>query len=478
MKQIETDVAVIAGGTSGLSAALSAAENGAKVAVFERASTTGGTGNMALGIFAVESRLQRERQIDLSRERAFREFMDYTHWRVDARLVKTFIDMSADTINWLEKLGVEFAQPDAYFRGSYFTQHTLKFHGMTGTTSASSMVKTLMDKARSLGTEFYLRTTVKKIVKTGGMITGLIAEEDSGEALQVSARAVIVATGGFGDNPEMIRKYTGYEYGKDLFPVSARNMVGDGIRMAWEVGAGQGPMNMEIIYLVPETDPLREVTAAMRQPNLIVNLAGERFFNEEISGNTTFTGNAISLQKNRCAFNIFDDGIKQYYMENGFDVLRGGLYPKHLEEEFRQAIDSGHKYLFIADSLEELAAKTGIDINGLKATIAEYNHACETGKDTLFNKNPRYLRPIKQPKYFAGKIFPSAYGSLGGIKINYRTEVLTKDFDVIPGLYAVGVDANAIYGDSYVIIMPGNTMSFAINSGRIAGKNAALYIKK
>jgi fumarate reductase flavoprotein subunit len=103
--------------------------------------------------------------------------------------------------------------------------------------------------------------------------------------------------------------------------------------------------------------------------------------------------------------------------------------------------------------------------------------AGEAGHDALFNKNPKYLRPIKQPKFYAGRIFPSAYGSLGGIRINYKMEVLGKDYKVIPGLYAAGTDANNLYGDTYIFALAGNTMGFAVNSGRMAGENAAEYLK-
>jgi fumarate reductase flavoprotein subunit len=84
---------------------------------------------------------------------------------------------------------------------------------------------------------------------------------------------------------------------------------------------------------------------------------------------------------------------------------------------------------------------------------------------------------VKEPKFYAGKQIPGAYGSLGGIKINYRTEVIDKNWNKIPGLYAAGTDACSIYGDTYVFILPGNTMGFALNSGRIAGENAAEYAK-
>ncbi len=103
---------------------------------------------------------------------------------------------------------------------------------------------------------------------------------------------------------------------------------------------------------------------------------------------------------------------------------------------------------------------------------------CETGRDTVFYKKAQYLRPVRQPKFAAGRFFPTAYGSLGGIKINYRMEVVTQDQEPIPGLYAAGVDATSIFADSYVFVLPGNTMGFALNGGRMAGENAAKYILK
>ena len=87
------------------------------------------------------------------------------------------------------------------------------------------------------------------------------------------------------------------------------------------------------------------------------------------------------------------------------------------------------------------------------------------------------MRPIRKPRYNAGRFGPGAYGSLGGIKINYKAEVIGKDWNPIPGLYAAGTDACSIFGDSYVFILPGNTMGFAVNSGRIAAESAFAYIR-
>ena len=481
MKQLEADVVVVAAGVAGLAAAIAAAEKGVKVIAFEKAATTGGTGNMGMGLLAVESRLQRLKQIALTREEAFEIFMEYTHWRVDARLVKAYIDKSADTIDWLEAMGVEFFEPFAYFPGANFTWHIVKpSSGRKEAEVAAFMMKIMTDRAKELGVQFLLQTPAKKILKEGGRIVGVIAEDKSGEAIQAKAKAVIIATGGFGNNPDMIKKYIGYEWGRDLFSFRIPGLAGDGIQMAWEAGAGATEMNMEIIYGLPEGDPLGALNTAFRQPTLLVNLLGERFINEGIIGNTTFTGNAIARQKNRCAFNIFDEATKKYFEEIGFDSL-SVVFPftkiDDFDAELKQALAQGYEHIFVADSLAELADKTGINPDALQKTVDEYNKACETGRDEIFNKKPRYLRSVKKPKFYAGRLFPGGYGTLGGIKINYKTEVLTKEYTVIPGLYAAGTDACAIYGDSYVFVLPGNTMGFAVNSGRIAGENAAEYVK-
>jgi fumarate reductase flavoprotein subunit len=480
MSNHEADVVVIAAGASGLAAAIAAAEGGAKVIALEKGSTTGGTGNMGMGPFGVESGLQKEKGIAITRDEAFKIFMDYTHWRVDAQLVRAYIDKATTTIDWLEQMGVEFADAKAYFPGGQLTWHLVKpATGQPGPMASGTMMKIMTDRAKELGVKILLQTPAQKILKEGGRITGIIGEDKAGNPLQVNAKSVIIATGGFGDNPEMIKKYTGYEWGKDLFSFRIPGLAGDGIRMAWEVGAAPTDMNMELIYMMPgEFDPALGET--FRQPHLLVNLLGDRFMNEGVMPNTTFTGNAIARQKDRTAFLIFDENIKKHMEAVGYDEV-SVVFPfttvENLDALIKDAFDKGYKDIFVADTLDELATKTAINADNLKKTVEEYNGFCEKGFDPVFNKKQELLRPIKTPKFYAAKFFPSAYGSLGGIKINYKTEVLDKNWEVIPGLYAAGTDACSIYGDSYVFVLPGNTMGFALNTGRIAGENAAEYIK-
>jgi fumarate reductase flavoprotein subunit len=480
LDKLEADVIVIAAGASGLTAALAAAQGGAKVIAFEKGATTGGTGSMGMGPFGVESRLQRLKQMGPTKDEAFRMFMDYTHWRVDARLVRAYIDKAATTIDWLEGLGVEFAEPAAYFPGGQFTWHIVMPESRRpGEQAAATMMKILTERAKEAGVRILLQTPVKRIVKQGERVTGVIAEDRSGDPREAAAGAVIVATGGFGDNPGMIKKHTGFDWGKDMFSFRIPGMEGDGIRMAWEVGAAPTEMTMEMIFGMPgELDPALHET--FRQPHLMVNLQGERFIDEGIMPNTTFTGNAIARQKERTAFLIFDENIKDYMETVGFDSIHVPfpfMKVDDLEGLIARAHAGGYKDVFVADSLDDLAAQTGVDCEGLLHTVEEYNRFCAHGYDEVFNKNRTYLRPVSSPRFYAARHLPAAYGSLGGIKMNHRAEVLDKQWQKIPGLYAAGTDANSIYGDSYVFILPGNTMGFALNSGRIAGESALEYVQ-
>ncbi|MCL6479423.1 MAG: FAD-dependent oxidoreductase [Peptococcaceae bacterium] len=490
MKNLEADVVVVAAGLSGLAAAIAAAEGGVSVIAFEKGNTTGGAANMGMGPLGIGTRHQQKQQVHITPGEAFRKHMHWTHWRVDPRLVRDYYFKSGSTIEWLEEMGVEFMgvarvypAPErikAYAMAEE-TWHLVKPEGTPyiGPRMAATMIKRMTERARELGVQILLETPVKKILKENGRIVGVIAEDKNGESIRANAKAVIIATGGCGDNPEMIKQHTGFEWGKDLFSFRIPGLTGDGIRMAWEVGAGKEAITMDLMYQIPDNLNHFIIDGAFRQPCLWVNALGERFMNEDGITNTTFVGNVIAVQPKRYVYSVFDEALLQHYKKDGPDI-QSHVHPHdlydHFEDAVKSALDEGYEHVFVADSIEELAGKIGIDPAALKNTIEEYNKACEKNYDELFEKDRLYLQPIKQPKFYACRQFPGAYGTLGGIKINYKTEVVTDDHEVIPGLYAVGLDACSIYGDSYPFILGGNTMGFCLNSGRIAGENAVKYI--
>jgi fumarate reductase flavoprotein subunit len=472
----EADVVVIGSGASGLAAALTAAEGGAKVVVFEKQRSPGGTTNFFEGMFAVESRMQREHFIEYSRDDAFKSMMEYSHWRSNPRLVRAIVNESSDTIEWLEKQGVEFSGVTINMPNAPRTYHIVKGAGL-------AVVKDLVTRAKEKGIDLRLGTPVKRLVKEGGRITGVLFEGDSGD-VRVNAKAVVIACGGYANNKEWIKKYTGFDLGTNLLPVGNVDKFGDGIRMAWEAGAAEeGISVLELYRAGPITTEIGgQIEWPTVQPDLWVNPRGERFCDEGVAFYDTSAGNVNAKFKEGYTFSLFDDSIKQRLMEKGIDKwvnvhTLSGSKPLNFDKELAILFEKGNTDVCVADSIEELAVKMGVNPDVLKSTVEEYNRFCDQKHDDLFAKNPKYLRPLKGPKFYAVKAHTIFLGTMGGIKINHNTEVIDKKDNVIPGLYAAGFDAGGMYGDSYHIrVASGGSVGFAFNSGRIAGKSALRFL--
>ena len=492
MKKIDKDVIVVAAGLSGLAASIAAAERGASVVVFEKSNTTGGAANMGMGPLGIGSSIQKQHMVSLTPGEAFRKHMYFTHYKVDARMVRDYYFKSGDTIDWLMEMGVEFAGVQRAFSADEatrpysdgeFTWHVVKPEGggMPGPRSASAMTKKMTERAVELGVEFIFETPVYKIIMEDGKAAGVMAKNINGEETEARAKAVIIATGGFGENPEMIKELTGYEFGKTIFNFAIPGMRGDGLKMAWEAGAGKTKPSMELMYQLPDNMNHFILDGAFRQPCLWVNRNGQRFMPEDQIGNTTFTGNAITSQPGMVAYSIFDSRLLKKYKKKGPDMISHvhphGLYD-HFDEQWERDLEAGYEPIAQADTIEELAEKAGIDVAGLVAQVEHYNEMCEAGHDEIFEKNRNYMQPIEKGPFYCCRQNVGAYGSVGGILINHKTEVMDQDSIVIPGLYAVGTDACNIYGESYPFILSGNTMGFCLNSGRIAGENAASSIEE
>ena len=477
MKTFETDVVVVGAGPSGLAASVQAAEDGAKVLVFNKADVVGGAANMGMGPLGIGTKQQQDQMVDISVEKAFKMFMDYTHWRVDANLVKKYFENSASTIEWLEDMGLEFAGAYKYFPKSEATWHIVAVNGGIGRNGGAIMNRTMMEKGQELGVEYHNSCTVEKILKDGNKVCGIAGKDENGEDFEVKAKAVIVGTGGAGDNPEMIKERTGWTWGEDMFNFAIPGLKGDGIKMVQAVGGATTPMNIEMIYVLPNTDMVEPLPAVFMQPNLMVNKLGRRFINEEQMQNTTFTGNAINIQKGSVGYAIFDSAILKGYKKRGLDVVNFVHHPENLDD-FDKVLDeqiaAGNKDVYKADSIEELAEMLGIDPEALEDTIDEYNDMCDSS-DEQFYKNRAFMKPIRKAPFYAGAFRPSGYGTLGGIKINDDAQVIDENFEPIPGLYACGTDTCTIYGDSYMFLLPGNTMGYCLNTGRFAGEGAAEY---
>jgi fumarate reductase flavoprotein subunit len=477
---LNTDVVVIGSGVSGLSAALTVAEAGAEAIVFEKQRSLGGSSNFFHGIFAAESDMQRTRFITYTRDEAFRNVMEYSHWRANPRLVRAVIDQSAATIEWLQKQGVEFIDAINNLLDSPRTYHVVKGGG-------EAVVKELATRCREKNVKIMTATPVSRILSEGGRIKGVLAGEN-GEETRVNAGAVVIASGGYANNKDWIKKYAGFELDVNLMPVGNVDKTGDGIRMAYELGADSEGLGTLELYRVGPTGPefamKSTIEYAVVQPDLWVDNRGERYCDESVGFYETSAGNASARQADGSTYSIFDSTTVKRLTENGIDKSHGIDFPpgakvEGLDKDLDRTIASGSTEVFGADSVRELAEKIKINPEKLQATIDEYNESCRKGHDALFCKDPKYLRPIEGPQFYAVRAKTVFLGTLGGIKVNERTEVLDKKGGVIPGLYAVGFDAGGMYGDSYCIReASGLSAGFAINSGRMAGSNAVKYLRK
>ena len=474
------DAVVVGSGVSGLSAAVTLAAGGAKVIVFEKERSLGGTSNFFQGTFAVESELQRQRYITYSRDQAFRNIMEYSHWRANPRLVRAIVDESSATIGWLMEHGVEFSDATNNMPDAPRTYHVVRGTG-------EAVVKALATNARELGVIIAPGTPVKQLLKSGEGITGVIIEEND-EDVQVTAKAVVIASGGYANNREWVKKYAGYDLDTTVIPFGNVDKVGDGIRMSFEAGAAdEGLGVLELVRsgpVAPEFAMGCQLEYAAVQPGLWVDNRGERFCDETIGFYDTAAGNASVRQPDGYTFSVFDSTLVRRLAEQGGDNSLNIDFPPgspatELERELGAAVKAVSKEVFEADSVRELAEKMGTSPDVLQATVDEYNAFCNKGHDDLFAKEPKYLLPLEGPKFYAIRARTVFLGTLGGIKINHRTEVVDKKGRVIPGLYAVGYDAGGMYGDGYCVRdSSGLSSSFAMSSGRIAGRNALKYLGK
>ena len=325
-----------------------------------------------------------------------------------------------------------------------------------------------------------LETPAKQIIMEDGKVAGVLATDKDGNEVKVNCKAAIICTGGAGCNKDFIKQETGYDHGVDMFNFAIPGIMGDGLRMAWEAGADHLPVRIEQAAVIEGIDDLPgSVANIMGQPNLLVNYDGKRVMNEEEMQNTTFLSNVASHQKKRTCFSIVDSSIVRYYVKNGVDnvcLVRPDPDVSDFPEAVKMAKENGNEGLFIADTIEELAEMTGIDVDNLVDTVDEYNDYCDSVDEEFF-KDRRYMRPLIKAPYYAARIRPGGYGTVGGIRINENCEACDKDFEPVPGLYAAGADACNIYDDSYMFLLPGNSMGFAVNTGRIAGMSAAEYVE-
>jgi fumarate reductase flavoprotein subunit len=470
-KDLETQVVTVGGGGAGLAAAVSATEEGAKVIVLERRRSFGGNSVLAGGIFAAESHLQRQRRIDTRRDTCFKEAMRFSHNRINPGIFRAFIDRSADTVKWLESMGLKFDDLPPYYPGqTLITWHCPR-------TGGRAIIKTLVNHCKFLDIKMILQARVIKFLRDdSGNITGVIARWKQ-EPLRVRAKSIVFTGGGFAGNVPMLKKYS-QSFHENIDRIGLPHM-GEGVFMAMEAGAATEGMGT--LHLTgPSFPPSKILSGLSLEPNTVwVNKKGVRFTDEGTGIKSFEAVNAQVRQPGMISFTLFDSGIKQYLVDNGLTKGLGSVYKagklkaaawlKAFKEQDRKGETR------ISRSWEGIAGWAGINAGILKATIDEYNTYCDKGYDPVFDKDRFYLKPLRTPPFYAMRSRPGMLTTIGGLRINEHMEVVDQNDDPIPGLFAGGNDTGGWEPDTYNINLAGSTFGIAINSGRIAGESAARY---
>ena len=483
MKTMEADVIVVAAGPAGLAAAITAGENDLKAIVFEKSNTTGGAANMGMGPLGIGTKYQKKAFCDITVDEALNKHMEYTHYRVDSDLVQTYFNKSADTIEWLEDMGVEFAGAFRYFRESEATWHIVKpENGVIGPRAAGPMVRAMTEKAKELGAEIYLETPATGLIMEDGKCVGVKAVDKNGEEIEARGKAVVVATGGFGTNKEMIKENFGYDLWENYFPFNVPGTTGDGLNMMWDAGAQKFGANIEMIYQLKDNMNWFLLDAVLRQPNLLINQNGDRFMNE----GTWVQGKSMNVmhQTGNVAWSIFDADYGKYNrmsLENGtgggmfWDTMSAAIGQEFTDDDVTSIVESDIAVgnTVKADSIEELAALIGAPADVLQETIDRYNELVTKGADDDFHKPADFLYPVVKAPFYAAKVGVALLAVVGGLSVNTDLQVLDDEKKPIEGLYATGNTSGDLYAIDYPINMAGNSNGRCVIWGYLLGKTMA-----
>ncbi|MGY0395494.1 MULTISPECIES: flavocytochrome c [unclassified Fusobacterium] len=441
-----TDVVVVGGGGAGLTAAISAKEKGVNVILVEKMAMLGGNTNYATaGINAANSKLQQKLGIEDSSELFYQDTLKGGKNKNNPELLKTMTDRSGDIITWLVDRGADLTEV-TYTGG----QSVKRIHRPTGGKAVGPMiVETLGNVAEKEGIDIRLESSVKEILKDGDKVVG-VKVEHKGEVYTIHAKAVVMATGGFGANSKMVAKYKPEL--KDFGSTNSPAITGEGIAMVESVGGTLVDMTEIQTHPTVVHHNTAMITEAVRgEGAILVNRKGERFINELETRDVV--SKAELAQDGKSAFLVFDESIREKLGAINNYIKKG--------------------YAISGNSLDELAEKIGVDKKNLNATMNKYNEYVKAGKDTEFNKNilPRELG--KAP-FYAIEVSPAVHHTMGGVSINSSAEVLTADGKVIKGLYAAGEITGGVHGANRI---GGNAMTDITVFGNIAGNNAAEYSK-
>lgn len=440
------DVLVIGSGIAGMVAGITAAEQGANVLIVEKQGMLGAgdSMNISTGITAGGSKLIKKLGIPNASAEDYATFLEKQALNkkipINKLNVRTYALRGGELVDWLMDLGVPFGrfQKDKWF-------HIIN----DGSAPGPHIVRALIKKINTDKISYRLNSRASDLITHNGRVVGARITAKNG-TYTVSAKAVVLATGGFSASQELVAKYAPEWVGRPT--TGAVSLTGDGVAMASKIGGQMVAMNeVKANYLChPITDKDGVSLTAITSYTVLVNHNGERFVDES-HASINFKSRAMMKQPNHEAYAIVD--------QTAMDNLK-------LMRNYAQA-----GYFIKADTIEELASKLKVNQKKFIQTMKDYMNACKKGEDPAFHRKIQYQ--IAKPPFYASLVTPSMQSTYGGIKTNEKAEAIDTAGKVIPGLYAAG----AVSGHEAYANEVGFAAIIGLVYGKIAGENAAAFAK-
>lgn len=466
----EYDVIVVGYGAAGATASIKAADEGAKVLLLEKAPKGEEGGNSRFALQAVLS-IDNE-NIDKGTE--YFQNLRGKYKTPSDEMIKTYLESASGSYDWLKNIGAEniylFPFKEYDLPGGE-VMDVMLIEGEAWTSSLYRTLQKAVEERKDSIEVWYESPAVELIQDAKTKIIHGVKVDNKGTILNICAKnGVVLCTGGFENNMQMIQDYLQLPYG---YSKAARYNTGDGIKMAMEVGANLWHMSNvagpDLNVLNPETNTAFAYAIQGKKDSLSTGFAtqnvifvgadGTRFTDESLipnHGHVNFHGSWTHMPLSLPAFAIFDETAR----------LSQPVYPTWSEGNVEE-IEKG--LIVKADTIKELAEKIGVDSDKLQKQIREYNSYCSNRKDPIFGRAKDTLKPIKKAPYYAMELVPSFTNTQGGPERNANSQVLDVRGHVIPHLYSAG-ELGSMFSSIY---QGSGNLGECVAFGRIAGQNAA-----
>lgn len=442
------DIIIVGAGGAGMTAALEAQAKGLNPVIFEKMPVAGGnTTKASSGMNASETKFQKEQGIEDNNDLFYEETLKGGHGTNDKEMLRFFVDNSASAIEWLDTIGIRLNNLTITGGMNEKRTHRPEDGSAVGQYIVDGLLKNVQEKDIPL----FVNAEVKGITEKDGTVNGVDVLFNQTDEKSITAKAVIVTTGGFGSNMDMIKEVRS-DLG-DYVTTNQAGSTGDGIKMIEKLGGATVDLEQIQVHPTVQQEESYLIGEAVRgEGAIMVSAEGKRFTNE-LDTRDKVTA-AINELPEKSAYLVFDSGVKSR----------------------AKAIEQYEKLGFVleGETIEALAEKMNVSSEELKVTLDTWNKAVTNKDDQAFGRTTGIENDLASTPFYAIKIAPGIHYTMGGVKINTNTEVLNEDGQPISGLFAAGEVTGALHGENRI---GGNSVSEIIIFGRQAGIKSADYVK-